>query len=289
MNSIYEKTKNCVVKIVVKLSAADKEGSGTGFVYADPKNSDVYIISNEHVLGYCDGRTEFESFGIYTQAGNYQEFRPGEYDVISKSNEDIWDWIIIKIKKCNLDLKGVIIDKSLSYKVGDTVFFGGYPLDHTNYTFHFGNISSIFTSNSVKKIQIDGSINSGNSGGPLFDCEGRVIGIISRKDNGFIKNIGEFELLLKDEQSLLMELSKQLQRNGDVLKNSGGGVFISGIDTNAVLSYSITSLAQANHNLAVSFERMIQIWYNIKRSANVGIGYAFSIENLIQKNPEIFN
>ncbi|MBN2370935.1 MAG: serine protease [Vicinamibacteria bacterium] len=65
--------------------------------------------------------------------------------------------------------------------VGDKVVFIGSPVG-LEFTVHEGSISSLSRSlNGLAYIQMDAKVNPGNSGGPLLDSHGRVIGIVSLK------------------------------------------------------------------------------------------------------------
>lgn len=68
--------------------------------------------------------------------------------------------------------------------VGDTVVSGGFALAYTpNPSFTYGIISAFRTlSDNFNYIQTDASINSGDSGGPLLNMAGQVIGINDSAD-----------------------------------------------------------------------------------------------------------
>ena len=68
--------------------------------------------------------------------------------------------------------------------LGSRVFFGGSP-SGLDFTFHEGRISRVGQPVlGLAYLQIDARVNPGNSGGPLFDEEGRVIGVVSMKMEG---------------------------------------------------------------------------------------------------------
>jgi S1-C subfamily serine protease len=70
--------------------------------------------------------------------------------------------------------------------IGDPIALLGFPLKHNNLTCHQGIISSLHRRNLVVEvIQVDASVNPGNSGGPLIDPEtGVVIGIVTGRATG---------------------------------------------------------------------------------------------------------
>ncbi|MFA5009764.1 MAG: trypsin-like peptidase domain-containing protein [Patescibacteria group bacterium] len=67
-------------------------------------------------------------------------------------------------------------------KAGMSVLFSGYPLNLETLTTHQGILSSITTDAvGITTYLIDGTVNSGNSGCPLMDNKGRVIGVVNAK------------------------------------------------------------------------------------------------------------
>jgi serine protease Do len=130
----------------------------------------------------------------------------------------------------------------------------GYPFRQEHISCHSGIISAIYDSNITKTIQLDASVNHGNSGGPLFDPKmGDVIGVITRKATG-----------LTDAFS---HIRNYLNSANEVLSSRQGGVLLSGVDP-------LKNLKDNNMN-------MIAILAEIERQSNVGIGYAFSIDHIL--------
>ncbi len=135
--------------------------------------------------------------------------------------------------------------------VGESVLFLGFPFGMPQLTAHMGYVSSIHEQQGRNIIQIDGSVNGGNSGGPLLSIKtGNVVGIITRAVTGIIEQ--EFDNLIAT-----------LQNNQRILSQTKAVIKVGGIDP--------------IQGLSASQAAMEQIARNLKRSANVGIGYAFSI------------
>lgn len=135
-------------------------------------------------------------------------------------------------------------------RVGDEVGFMGYPFQMQHLTCHIAYVSSIHRSGQVNVIQVDGSVNGGNSGGPLIETdEGRVVGIVSRAEVGFLAE--QFDRLIQ-----------ALRNNVEQLEQPRGArIMIGGLDP--------------VDGLRASQRAMLQIAASVRRSANVGIGYAF--------------
>lgn len=173
------------------------------------------------------------------------------------SDERAYDFIVLDIpelseqKLYNFQLSEY---SDLEKRIGDDIFFLGYPFEHLNLVCHSGIISSFYRSKNIDVIQVDASVNSSNSGSPLIDPKtGKVIGIITRKATGLTQGFEKLRYILK--------------QNIEILFKSQGGIFIQNIDpTEAFIENQ---------------RQMLGMTYELERSANVGIGYAFSVKELI--------
>lgn len=73
-------------------------------------------------------------------------------------------------------------DSAEIIKEGMPVLFSGYPLGLQDVTTHQGIISAIIKdATGITTYLIDGTVNSGNSGCPLMNSEGKVIGVVNAK------------------------------------------------------------------------------------------------------------
>ena len=337
---IYQKVKKSICKLNCRI--ADKEYEGTGFFYFNSKGR-IFLISNHHVLP-IEGNKD-ANICVNKDETNEQWLTTEEYKIVSFSITENWDWILIEILTCHKEIKNnfesVEFNRIEDCEVTDQVWFGGYPLDHNNLTFHKGNISSIFNdqNNEVKNIQIDGSINSGNSGGPLFDSDGKVIGIISKIDQGFETNIYEFEQniiksiecikklylitfettehnnLTSNFKNFIIELNDQLKHlegltipidnlerrlvkkndlqiliQNNILRSSIYHQQISKRNTIIIegqLEVVFNTIKNQNLYNEINLQFSKDILYELKRTANVGIGFAHCISNLLDVNKDI--
>ena len=148
--------------------------SGTGFVYRQDGDT-YYLLTNYHVIENGDNVTvTFTNESVVeTEIVGYDEY--SDIAVLAiKSDEDL---VVVELG-----------DNSLS-RVGDTAFAVGAPLDSAySWTVTRGIISGkdrfveVDSNSTVMKVmQTDAAINSGNSGGPLCNANGEVIGITSLK------------------------------------------------------------------------------------------------------------
>lgn len=175
LSEIYASNVNSVVGINVDITTTNAFGqkvsqaaSGSGFVIT----SDGYILTNYHVVegankiavSFVDGST---------------------YDAEYIGGEPDNDIAVLKIDRQGLS--PVIIGNSSDMKVGEQVAAIGNPLGELTFSQTVGYISAldrnITTSDGkvMNLLQTDTAINSGNSGGPLFNIYGEVIGITNAK------------------------------------------------------------------------------------------------------------
>jgi putative serine protease PepD len=147
------------------------ESLGSGFVIS----ADGYILTNEHVVTDVPDQAVTIIFSDSTSVGGR---------VIGRDPES--DLAVIKVSRTNLP--PVELGDSDSVAVGDPVVAIGAPLalsgtatagivsalDRTIETHDGGGATRYYAA-----IQTDAAVNRGNSGGPLFDAGGRVIGINS--------------------------------------------------------------------------------------------------------------
>lgn len=157
-----------------------KQWSGTGFAL-----NDGYIVTNYHVI---DGA---KSISIQGVKGNFDTHYAVTIVGCDKNN----DLALLKISDSNFTGFGPIpyaISNTTS-EVGEDVFVLGYPLTSTmgdEIKLTTGIISSrTGFQGDVALYQISAPIQPGNSGGPLFDKKGNVIGIVSAKHSG-AENVG---------------------------------------------------------------------------------------------------
>lgn len=230
--------------------------SGTGFVVNEK------IITNNHVLHphdiVFDNTTPVKFiFGD----GVFLDCSYGDITLIIGSVENENDYAVIEVKGLDLKTKyNFSITNTDKIFEGDEILVLGYPFETRNLTSHFGRISSVYdTAKSLFKIiQIDSSVNSGNSGGPLLHVDsGEVIGIITRKQTGLADNFDDLIQSFNNHVAIFTKIQQNVQMN------------LGGVD---VIEF-----------FKVSQNQMKIVAYNLKRSANTGIGFAFSCEQLVKE------
>ncbi len=163
-------------------------GLGSGTIV----NSNGYIITNRHVVLVSDDRTGATSIAkaAYVTLSDKREFKAQVLGVDEKT-----DIAVLKINEKNLPFARFA--DSDKCRVGDVVFAIGNPLG-VGMTVTSGIVSGLSRSDTgvglayQDFIQTDAAINAGNSGGPLIDFEGRIIGMntMIRTASGQGGNIG---------------------------------------------------------------------------------------------------
>ena len=200
--------------------------SGSGFIIS----ADGYILTNYHVI---EGYSAVEVTTI--DSVTYDAEVVG-YDALS-------DVALLKVEA--EDLPCVIMGDSDVAAVGDMVAAIGNPLGELASTQTVGYISAknrmVNTDGTIlNMIQTDAAINSGNSGGPLFNMYGQVIGITTAKYSGSsssgatIEGIG-FAIPI----NTVMELLGDLMEYGYVTGQAYMGVGLLEMDASVAQSYGL--------------------------------------------------
>lgn len=156
--------------------------TGTGFVYKTVDNK-AYILTNCHVI---EGSTNVK---VVLTDNN-------KIDAKVIGQDEYSDIAVLEIDSKNV-IKVATIGSSESLRVGDTTFAVGAPLDASTYSWTTtrgilsgkNRLVEINNSNGFSQtipsvmevLQTDAAINSGNSGGPLCNANGEVIGITNMK------------------------------------------------------------------------------------------------------------
>ena len=231
---IYAKYVNSCVGITVDIVSTNVFGqtvtgaaAGSGFVITE----DGYILTNYHVI---DGAN---SIKVTFDNGK-------EYTATYVGGEEKNDIAVIKVDASGLT--PVVICKSSDMLVGEQVTTIGNPLGELTFSESTGIISALDRSitmsdgRQMNMIQTDCAINSGNSGGPLFNSHGEVIGIVSAKyssgsnsSSASVEGLG-FAIPMDDVASMVSDLVK----NGYVTGKPIMGISVADVDE-SVTSYGV--------------------------------------------------
>lgn len=173
--AVYERVAPAVVNVTTQVlrssffwGTVPEEGSGSGFLW----DREGHIVTNYHVI---QGAQKVEvSFG-------------GDVTLPATviGADPLNDLAVIKVESAPAGVEPVEVGSSGNLKVGQTAIAIGNPFGQFERTLTVGVISAlnrtIETDNTVLRgvIQTDAAINRGNSGGPLLDSSGRLIGVNS--------------------------------------------------------------------------------------------------------------
>lgn len=179
-SQIYDRACSQVVGITTEVTFTNFFGmtsssavSGSGFIISE----DGYVLTNYHVIEYAHkGDT---TATVMTHDGT-------RYDATIVGVEESNDVAVLKIDATGLT--PVTIGNSDALSVGDAVYPVGNPLGELEFSMSSGHISALDryittdeSGESINMFQMDAAVNAGNSGGPVFNSRGEVVGIVTAK------------------------------------------------------------------------------------------------------------
>ena len=228
---VYTQNVQSVVLITCEVAGTSYFGqttgtsSGSGFIISQ----DGYVVTNYHVVEGAKA--------IYVTTHNDEKF-PATL-VGQDSTNDV---AVLKVESTGLP--HVTLGSSDALNVGDQVVAIGNPLGDLTATLTVGYVSAkdrdVTTEGAtINMIQTDAAINSGNSGGPLFNMKGEVVGITTAKYSGSsssgatIEGIG-FAIPIDDVTSMIDDLINYGYVTGAYL-----GVVVSDMDKETAEYYGM--------------------------------------------------
>lgn len=212
-SEVYAQNVNSTVGITTSITTnyfgyqTTAAAAGSGFILTQ----DGYILTNYHVV------ESSSSIKVTTYDGTSYDAQLIGYD---ESN----DVAVLKVDAT--DLTPVVLGDSDSVSVGDSVVAIGNPLGELTFSLTAGAISALdrpvtlSSGTTMNLMQTDCAINSGNSGGALFNMYGEVIGITNAKyssssssSEASIDNIG-FAIPINQVRSIV----ESIIQNGYIVK-----------------------------------------------------------------------
>jgi putative serine protease PepD len=175
VGSVYRAAAKSVVEITVNgqagtpLDGGGQQAQGSGFVY----DAQGHVITNQHVV------EDAQSVSVTFSNGK-------SYDATVVGTDPSTDLAVLKVDAPASLLKPLALGDSSALEVGDGVIAIGSPfgLDLTVTTGIVSALHRQITSPNgfaiADAIQTDAAINHGNSGGPLLDFDGKVVGVNSQ-------------------------------------------------------------------------------------------------------------
>ena len=212
---------------------ASAQVSGSGFIISE----DGYIVTNYHVI-----EDAYESGADVTVM---------MYDETSYEAEIVGFDADVDIALLKIDAEGLTpaqLGDSENLSVGQTVYAVGNPLGYLAYTMTSGIVSAtnrtIATevSNAVPVFQIDAAINNGNSGGPVYNTAGQVIGVVDAKSGA--SNVEGLAFAIPISE--VAHIVNQIMEYGYVADKAYLGVTCSTVTEAAAKSYNMVVGAYIN-------------------------------------------
>ena len=199
---------------------------GTGVVLS----SDGLIITNTHVIDDCD-------------AAKVILWDDSEYDALLVGADVTSDIAVLKIEASGLPTVDYCSSDSLV--VGDKVVAIGNPLGESfRATLTDGIISGIdrgvsYNGRTMTVLQTNTALNSGNSGGPLFNMYGQVIGITNMKMMSSYSSIEGIGFAIPTKT--VFQIVNGLLKDGEYRGRTSIGMTVGSIPQNAKEQYSLPS------------------------------------------------
>ena len=229
---VYAMNVNACVGIATQITTnvwgqvASASASGSGFILT----SDGYVVTNNHVV---EGATSV----------TVKLYNGEEYDAEIVGTDEMNDVALLKIDATGL--QAVTIVDSDQIEVGEEVIAIGNPLGELTFTMTAGVVSALdreinTDGKPINMLQTDVAINSGNSGGPLFDMNGNVIGITSAKYSGSTSSGASIEgisfaIPINDALRVIYDL----QQYGRVTGRAYLGVTVRDLDGTTASTYGL--------------------------------------------------
>ena len=208
-----------------------QSGAGSGVIIgSDEEKKTYYVITNHHVVDSAN------TILVRLYDGS-------EYNAALVASDEISDIAIVAIIESEgRELSVAAYGDSSELRNGQDIFAIGNPLGQLGGSVIKGIISKTERHISVSGIrmsllQIDASVNPGNSGGGLFDMAGNLIGIVNAKSSG--DNVDGLGFAIPINTAV--EVANELLENGYVSGRLGFGTVISDAVSNSVTYAMVTS------------------------------------------------
>lgn len=181
--------------VFVKVETTRVAGSGSGFVVQVDKDS-VLVVTNEHVVHPPTAAGPVRKLDVVFRSGKAKDEAVYPAEVLAAdANRDL---AVLRVKKVTDPPKPIDLSAKAETTETMTVYAVGFPFGDALATSD-GNPAVTISKTSVSSlreddqgelalVQLEGGVNPGNSGGPVVDSKGRLVGISVAKVKG--TNIG---------------------------------------------------------------------------------------------------
>lgn len=203
---LVKQVKDSIVYIEVYVKTRTGEalyGAGSGIIIS----KDGYIITNAHVAENDTYIVSKLMVSVNTTDPSDGTSISNQYEAKLIGSDTDTDLAVLKIEADNLH--AATLGDSDKLSLGDDVVVIGNPLGLET-SVSKGVVSGlnrqVYDDNSISAIQTDTAINSGNSGGGMFNMYGEVVGVVNMKlVNDNAENLG-FAITINDAKSVINDL-----------------------------------------------------------------------------------
>ena len=241
-SAIYSQACKQVVAITTEVTYTNYFGQtssqascGSGFFITE----DGYVLTNYHVISTAHQ---------YGYAVSVLTYDGTTYQATIVGVDEDNDIALLKVDATGVT--PVTFGDSDSMSVGDTVYAVGNPLGELEFTMTSGMISALDrtittsdgTDSGINMFQIDAAVNAGNSGGPVYNTSGQVIGIVTAKySSSGVEGLG-FAIPVNDA----VAIANDLMKNGTVTDRAQLGITLQTIPDSAAQYYNMPDGAYVN-------------------------------------------
>ena len=174
--------------VFIQMAGLRGKGTGSGFVVSQDATS-LYIVTNHHVATMGTGNTSVLCTAVFRSGTKREKSMPLELLAL----DPLHDLALFRTSKIRNPPKPLTLDRIATPKVTEQVTVIGFPfgktldLDNKNpaVTVTRANVSQPYHNRFgvMQSIELTGSANPGNSGGPVVNAEGRLVGVLVAKYN----------------------------------------------------------------------------------------------------------
>ena len=226
LQEIYEKCAPSVVGIETRENGSIGYYWSSGVIFT----SDGYILTNQHVVSDTDRASVILANGA-------------RFDAKLVGEDNLTDLAVLKIDA--VDLPVAEFGDSSELAVGDPVVAIGNPLGaELSGTMTDGIVSAInrnisMNGRNMTLIQTNAAINEGNSGGPLINRHGQVIGITNMKMGSAYSEVAVEGLGFAIPSTTCKSVADQLLSTGEVAGRPGLGITVGQISAEMAEQYGV--------------------------------------------------
>ncbi len=225
LQELYAKCSPSVVTIITYQNKLTEFGMGTGIIIS----SDGLIMTNTHVIDDCDR--------ITVKLSN-----DDLYEALLVGADASSDIAILKIDASSLPVAE--FGNSDTLQVGEEVAAIGNPLSESfRSTLTNGIISGIdrgvnYNGRTMTVLQTNTALNNGNSGGPLYNMYGKVIGVTNMKmASSVYSSVEGIGFAIPSNNAI--SIANALIANGEVRGRTSIGITVGSVPDNAAEQYKI--------------------------------------------------